>query len=45
MVRIKPRACQPRLGEAVYVAEQSWSEVPDPGATRLVYLLGDHFSN
>lgn len=33
------------FGRAVYVPEQSWDEVSDPGATGLVYFLEGLFSN
>ncbi|KAF3390743.1 Dihydroxyacetone kinase 1 [Talaromyces pinophilus] len=41
----KTKGMPAAFGRAVYVPEQSWSEVPDPGATGLVYLLEGLFSN
>lgn len=40
----KTKGMPAAFGRAVYVPEQSWSEVPDPGATGLVYLLDGLFS-
>lgn len=41
----KTKGMPAAFGRAVYVPEQSWSEVPDPGATGLVYFLEGLFSN
>lgn len=41
----KTKGMPAAFGRAVYVPEQSWSEVPDPGATGLVYLLEGLFPN
>lgn len=41
----KTKGMPAAFGRAVYVPEQSWDKVLDPGATGLVYFLEGLFSN